>query len=44
MKLGCNHPIGPLALTDMIGLDVILAVMDVFPRDFGEDKYRPRRC
>jgi len=41
MKLGCNHPIGPLALTDMIGLDVLLAVMEVFHADFGEDKYRP---
>jgi 3-hydroxybutyryl-CoA dehydrogenase len=41
MKLGCNHPIGPLALTDMIGLDVLLAVMNVFHADFGDDKYRP---
>jgi 3-hydroxybutyryl-CoA dehydrogenase len=41
MKLGCNHPIGPLALTDMIGLDVLLAVMEVFHSDIGEDKYRP---
>jgi 3-hydroxybutyryl-CoA dehydrogenase len=41
MKLGCNHPIGPLALADMIGLDVMLAVMEVFARDFGEAKYRP---
>jgi 3-hydroxybutyryl-CoA dehydrogenase len=41
MKLGCNHPIGPLALTDMIGLDVLLAVMEVFHADIGEDKYRP---
>jgi 3-hydroxybutyryl-CoA dehydrogenase len=41
MKLGCNHPIGPLALTDMVGLDVLLAVMEVFHADFGDDKYRP---
>jgi len=41
MKLGCNHPIGPLALTDMVGLDVLLAVMNVFHADFGDDKYRP---
>src|SRR5689334_3313931 len=40
MKLGCNHPIGPLALADMIGLDVLLAVMDVFYRDFNDPKYR----
>jgi len=41
MKLGCNHPLGPLALTDMIGLDVLLAVMEVFAADFGDSKYRP---
>jgi 3-hydroxybutyryl-CoA dehydrogenase len=41
MKLGCNHPIGPLALADMIGLDVLLAVMNVFHADFGDPKYRP---
>ena len=40
MKLGCNHPIGPLALADMVGLDVCLAVMDVFPKEFGDSKYR----
>jgi len=41
MKLGCSHPIGPLALCDMVGLDVLLAVMDVFYRDFNDPKYRP---
>jgi 3-hydroxybutyryl-CoA dehydrogenase len=41
MKLGCNHPIGPLALADMVGLDVMLAVMEVFYRDFNDPKYRP---
>lgn len=41
MKLGANHPIGPLALADLIGLDVCLAVMDVFYRDFNDSKYRP---
>jgi len=41
MKLGMNHPIGPLALADLIGLDIVLAVMEVLQRDLGEDKYRP---
>ncbi len=41
MKLGCSHPIGPLALADLIGLDVVLAVMEVFYRDFNDPKYRP---
>ena len=41
MKLGCNHPIGPLALADMIGLDVMLAVMKVFYEGFNDPKYRP---
>ena len=41
MKLGCSHPIGPLALADMIGLDVCLAVMEVYLKDFGGSKYRP---
>ncbi|MGC5820690.1 3-hydroxybutyryl-CoA dehydrogenase, partial [Ralstonia pseudosolanacearum] len=41
MKLGCNHPIGPLALADMIGLDTMLAVMEVLHTEFGDPKYRP---
>ncbi len=41
MKLGCNHPIGPLALCDMIGLDVMLDVMNVFYESFKDSKYRP---
>ncbi len=41
MKLGCNQPIGPLALADMIGLDVCLAVMEVYLSEFGDSKYRP---
>ncbi len=41
MKLGCNHPIGPLALADMIGLDTMLAVMEVFYEGFNDPKYRP---
>ncbi|MEP7063732.1 MAG: 3-hydroxybutyryl-CoA dehydrogenase [Betaproteobacteria bacterium] len=41
MKLGCNHPLGPLGLADMIGLDVMLAVMNVFYADFNDPKYRP---
>jgi 3-hydroxybutyryl-CoA dehydrogenase len=41
MKLGCNHPIGPLALCDMIGLDVELAVMQVLFEGFKDTKYRP---
>ncbi|HEY0200059.1 MAG TPA: 3-hydroxybutyryl-CoA dehydrogenase [Burkholderiaceae bacterium] len=40
MKLGCNQPIGPLALADMIGLDVCLAVMEVYLEEFGDSKYR----
>jgi 3-hydroxybutyryl-CoA dehydrogenase len=41
VKLGCGYPIGPLALADLIGLDVMLAVMEVFYRDFNDPKYRP---
>lgn len=41
MKLGMNHPMGPLALADLIGLDVVLSVMEVLQDDLGEDKYRP---
>ena len=41
MKLGANHPMGPLALGDLIGLDVCLAIMETLHREFGEDKYRP---
>ncbi len=40
MKLGCNHPIGPLALGDMVGLDVCLAIMDVLYKETGDSKYR----
>lgn len=41
MKLGCNHPIGPLALADLIGLDTMLSVMEVFYTGFNDPKYRP---
>jgi 3-hydroxybutyryl-CoA dehydrogenase len=41
MRLGMNHPMGPLTLADMVGLDVVLFVMEVLHRDLGEDKYRP---
>jgi len=41
MRLGMSHPIGPLALADLVGLDVVLFVMEVLHRDLGEDKYRP---
>jgi 3-hydroxybutyryl-CoA dehydrogenase len=41
MKLGCNHPIGPLALCDLIGLDVELAVLNVLFEGFKDPKYRP---
>ena len=41
MKLGANHPMGPLALADLIGLDVCLAIMEVLYNEFGDTKYRP---
>ena len=41
MKLGCNHPMGPLALADLIGLDTLLSVMEVFYVGFSDSKYRP---
>jgi 3-hydroxybutyryl-CoA dehydrogenase len=41
MRLGMNHPMGPLTLCDLIGLDVVLFVMEVLQRDLGDDKYRP---
>ncbi|WP_375739356.1 3-hydroxybutyryl-CoA dehydrogenase [Pseudomonas boanensis] len=43
MQLGCNHPIGPLALADMIGLDTLLAIMQALHEGFGDPKYRPAR-
>lgn len=41
MKLGANHPMGPLALGDLVGLDVCLAIMDTLYLEFGDSKYRP---
>jgi 3-hydroxybutyryl-CoA dehydrogenase len=44
MIMGCNHPIGSLALADLIGLDVCLAIMEVLHGETGDPKYRPARC
>ncbi len=41
MKLGANHPMGPLELGDLIGLDVCLAIMEVLQSETGDPKYRP---
>ena len=41
MKLGANHPMGPLALSDLIGNDIILSVMNTLYSEFGDPKYRP---
>lgn len=41
MRLGMAHPMGPLTLADLIGLDVVLFIMEVLHRDFGDDKYKP---
>ncbi|MFO7181621.1 MAG: 3-hydroxyacyl-CoA dehydrogenase NAD-binding domain-containing protein, partial [Pseudomonadota bacterium] len=40
-RLGLNHPLGPLELADLIGLDTVLAIAEILQRDLGEDKYRP---
>ena len=40
MKLGANHPMGPLELGDLVGLDIVLAIMDVLYNEYGDPKYR----
>jgi 3-hydroxybutyryl-CoA dehydrogenase len=41
MKLGCNHPMGPLALADLVGLDVVWAILDSLHREFGQAHHKP---
>ena len=41
MQLGANHPMGPLALGDLVGLDIVLAIMEVLQNETGDPKYRP---
>ncbi len=41
MKLGCNHPLGPLALADLVGLDVVCSILDSLYREYGEPRYAP---
>jgi 3-hydroxybutyryl-CoA dehydrogenase len=41
MRLGCNHPVGPLALCDLIGLDIVLHMSKLLSREFGDDRFRP---
>ncbi|MEE8392293.1 MAG: 3-hydroxyacyl-CoA dehydrogenase family protein, partial [Anaerolineae bacterium] len=41
MRLGMNHPMGPLTLADLIGLDIVLNVMEMLHKGLGDDKYRP---
>ncbi len=41
MKMGCNHPLGPLALADLVGLDVVYAILDSLYREYGQPRYAP---